>query len=203
MSFTEKQEQQQQKQQANEEAARARDEALVKVQAEQNRNAVVFPTLTCEYCGEIFREGQWLYAHQTSECAQKRAIDTKNEEWAARKRVYEIKFESVDRKESEIKRLSEDVRALRLELLEAKHTDEAYRQVDKERSVEASRKKAELQEREWYLNASDEERELHYFETTGLSEVEKHSEKVKALRAAIAAQKKKMKEKESRVTTKG
>ena len=78
--------------------------------------------------------------------------------------------------------------------------DEACAEVYAERKAEAARKKTEHEERVWYLNASDEERELHYFESTGLAEVEKHSEKVKALRAAIAEQKK---ERRDRITTKG
>lgn len=189
----------QQQQKTKEEAAR--DEAQTKVEAEQVKNTVVFPTLTCEYCGEIFKAGEWLFAHQRNDCVQKKALDLRREEWEARKRIYSIKYETLDRKQNDIQKLSDEVKALKLELLENEHSDEACRQVIAERAAEAAKKKAEREEREWYLNASEEERELHYFETTGLTQSPSYSEKIKSLRTAIA--KKKMKEKESRVTTKG
>jgi hypothetical protein len=178
----------------------ARDEALAKVQAEEMKNPIIFPKLICEYCGEDFRDGRWLFEHQRNECTQKKALDARQEAWEARKRVYEIKYEALDRKISDINRLTYEANALKLELLEAKQKDEACGEVYAERKAEAARKKGEHEERVWYLNASDEERELHYFESTGLAEVEKHSEKVKALRAAIAEQKK---ERRDRITTKG
>lgn len=180
----------------------ARDEALAKVQAEEDKNnLVVFPKLICEYCGEDFRDGRWLFEHQRNECAQKKALDAKNEIWEARKRVFEIRYETLDRKENEIKRLTGEVNVLKLELLESKQNDEACAQVYAERKAEAARKKAEHDERVWYTNASDEERELHHLETTGLAEVPKQSHRVKALRAAVAEQKKK--KERTRVTTRG